>query len=183
MTQVWRTQAHSSSLWVGGAWRCALLLCTASTSQEAGGSYAKRKLLWDVQDDARVLRDCGITPSTRILVLGGQSAAQRAELAAQDDSAKEREERQERLTRLRQAAVALAKRSGAGWGQCAPCLHEHPPPIGTYPWHADGADWLIARAVLTSLGQCLMLMMVQTQGQTHPSQPWRLDECSYASLI
>ena len=68
-----------------------------------------------------MLKDCGITPSTRILVLGGHSAAQRAELAAQDAAARARDERQERLNRLRHAAEALAKRSGTGWApaQCS----------------------------------------------------------------
>ena len=118
MRQVWRISAHSSSLWVVDVWRCVLCNALEACSLEAGRSCAKQGLGTNMQDDARLLKDCGITPSTRILVLGGHSAAQRADLAAQDASAKARDERQERLNRLRHAAEALARRSGARWA-CA----------------------------------------------------------------
>ena len=61
-----------------------------------------------------------MTASSRILVLGGQSAATQAELSGQEASAHARGEREARLQRLRTAAAALAKRSG---DRCAgqPC--------------------------------------------------------------
>ncbi len=64
------------------------------------------------QDDARPLRECGVTASSRILVLGGRSTAEQAELSGQEASAQARDERESRLQRLRTAAAALAKRSG-----------------------------------------------------------------------
>lgn len=64
------------------------------------------------QDDFRSLKDCGVSANARILVLGGQTAATQTSLAAQEAIAQEKHQRADRLQRLKEAAEALAKRSG-----------------------------------------------------------------------
>ena len=69
-----------------------------------------------LQDGARQLKDYGVSAIKPILVLGpATSSQQQAALRTQEQQAAEQQSREQRLTRLRNAAKALAQRSGSRW--------------------------------------------------------------------
>ena len=66
-----------------------------------------------LQDDSCTLKDCGVTATKTILVLGAANSEQQRGLASQEQAAQQAEQRTERLDRLRKAAKALAQRSAS----------------------------------------------------------------------
>ncbi len=59
------------------------------------------------------LKDCGVTATRTILVLGAADSGQQRGLASQEQVALQAQQRTERLDRLRKAAKALAQRSAS----------------------------------------------------------------------
>ena len=81
-----------------------------------------------LQDDARKLKDYGVLPNKPILVLGAAtSSQQQAALGTQEHQAAEQQSREQRLTRLRNAAKALAQRSGSRYITCLLHVRGIPP--------------------------------------------------------
>jgi hypothetical protein len=63
-----------------------------------------------LQDDSKSLKDYGLKAGTKIMILAGPSAA--GSVARQEAHAKEEENKEERLRRLKKTAEAMAARSG-----------------------------------------------------------------------
>jgi len=87
-----------------------LLLDVATSLSRVQGQAVKFPLCL-LQDDSCSLKECGITGSKPILVLGAVNNEQQKLLASQEQQANQAQHRTERLDRLRKAAKALAQRS------------------------------------------------------------------------